>query len=200
MYDIRSEAVPLEGSPGAARGPRPRRRRTPGADRVPRSRSASRSRWAARARGRRRHAVGGPRHTARGRTSVHRWTSRSRVPLSADLVARINAERAARARRRRSRSPSSRSTPACRRRPSRGRATSRRTNVVEDPPLPTCSGPGGSSPSPGQVCVFAANSGDSGYGFWPGDGSDGMDGRLHGLERPPPERARRRLHRRSGSG
>ena len=30
--------------------------------------------------------------------------------------------------------------------------------------------------APSQVCVFAANSGSTGYGFWPGDGSDGMDG------------------------
>jgi hypothetical protein len=42
---------------------------------------------------------------------------------------------------------------------------------VSDPSLPPCSGPG-----PGQMCVFAANSGNTGYGYWPGDGSDGMDG------------------------
>ncbi len=30
-------------------------------------------------------------------------------------------------------------------------------------------------PAPTQVCVMAANSGDSGNGFWPGDGSDGME-------------------------
>ena len=41
---------------------------------------------------------------------------------------------------------------------------------MADPTLPACSGPAT------QVCVFAANSGDSGNGIWPGDGSDGMDG------------------------
>jgi hypothetical protein len=44
------------------------------------------------------------------------------------------------------------------------------TGAVADPPLPTCSGPAT------QVCIFAANSGSSGNGYWPGDGSDGMDG------------------------
>ena len=47
--------------------------------------------------------------------------------------------------------------------------------VVSDPSLPACTGPGGSPPPADQVCVFAANSGDSGFGYWPGDGSDGMD-------------------------
>ncbi|HXW39291.1 MAG TPA: CAP domain-containing protein [Acidimicrobiales bacterium] len=42
---------------------------------------------------------------------------------------------------------------------------------VSDPSLSACDGS-----SPGQMCVFAANSGDTGYGYWPGDGSDGMDG------------------------
>ena len=41
--------------------------------------------------------------------------------------------------------------------------------VVADPTLPPCS-----AATPG-VCVLAANSGNTGYGFWPGDGSDGMD-------------------------
>ncbi len=50
------------------------------------------------------------------------------------------------------------------------------TGVVQDPSLPACSGPGGSSPSAGQVCIFAANSGATGSGYWPGDGSDGMNG------------------------
>ncbi len=44
------------------------------------------------------------------------------------------------------------------------------TGTVADPTLPACSGPAT------QVCDFAANSGDSGNGIWPGDGSDGMDG------------------------
>ena len=44
------------------------------------------------------------------------------------------------------------------------------TGTVADPQLPTCSGPDT------QVCIFAANSGSSGNGYWPGDGSDGTDG------------------------
>jgi len=44
------------------------------------------------------------------------------------------------------------------------------TGTVADPPFPTCNGPAS------QVCIFAANSGSSGNGYWPGDGSDGMDG------------------------
>ena len=44
------------------------------------------------------------------------------------------------------------------------------TGQVADPDLPPCDGP------PTQMCVFAANSGNTGYGYWPGDGSDGMDG------------------------
>ena len=43
------------------------------------------------------------------------------------------------------------------------------TGQVADPSLPPCGG------SPTQMCVFAANSGSTGYGYWPGDGSDGMD-------------------------
>ncbi len=42
--------------------------------------------------------------------------------------------------------------------------------VVADPPLSSCTG------STGQVCIMAANSGDTGNGYWPGDGSDGMNG------------------------
>ncbi len=45
------------------------------------------------------------------------------------------------------------------------------TGEVEDPSLAGC----GSDPGPDQMCVMAANSGDSGNGFWPGDGSDGME-------------------------
>ena len=45
------------------------------------------------------------------------------------------------------------------------------TGVVQDPSLPGC----GYAPSPSQMCVMAANSGSSGNGYWPGDGSDGME-------------------------
>ena len=43
------------------------------------------------------------------------------------------------------------------------------TGTVTDPTLPPC------SEQANQVCVLAANSGNTGYGFWPGDGSDGMN-------------------------
>jgi uncharacterized protein YkwD len=41
---------------------------------------------------------------------------------------------------------------------------------VQDPSLAAC----GPNPGPGQICMLAANSGASGNGYWPGDGSDGM--------------------------
>ena len=44
------------------------------------------------------------------------------------------------------------------------------TGTVADPTLPPC------NQQSNQVCVLAANSGNTGYGFWPGDGSDGMNG------------------------
>ncbi|MGA8726373.1 MAG: CAP domain-containing protein [Acidimicrobiales bacterium] len=175
MYDIRSEAVPLEGSLGAGRGPKPRRRRTPGANRVPRFRIG-----VAIAVGLLVLAAGAATPSA-VRTTPHAVALPFTGGLpeveslySADLVARINAERAAR---------STPSIPIPSLSVDGGLQTEAQSwssylasqNAVEDPPLTTCSGPGGSSPSPGQVCAFAANSGDSGYGFWPGDGSDGMD-------------------------
>jgi len=46
------------------------------------------------------------------------------------------------------------------------------TGVVQDPLLSAC----GAQPAPSQICVLAANSGNSGNGAWPGDGSDGMHG------------------------
>jgi len=42
---------------------------------------------------------------------------------------------------------------------------------VQDPPLSNC----GPTSSSGQLCVLAGNSGVSGDGYWPGDGSDGME-------------------------
>jgi hypothetical protein len=45
------------------------------------------------------------------------------------------------------------------------------TGVVQDAPLSGC----GPSPSPSQLCMLASNAGSSGNGFWPGDGSDGME-------------------------
>jgi hypothetical protein len=94
---------------------------------------------------------------------------------SQDLVARINAERGARS------SPSVpvpqlSVDPGLQAEAQAWSAHIAATGTVSDPSLPPCTGPGGGAPSPSQVCVFAANSGSTGYGFWPGDGSDGMDG------------------------
>jgi hypothetical protein len=88
---------------------------------------------------------------------------------AADLVARVNAERAARA---------ATGVPVPQLQVDPGLAADAQawsahlaaTGAVADPSLPPCGG------APSQICVFAANSGSSGYGFWPGDGSDGMDG------------------------
>jgi uncharacterized protein YkwD len=44
------------------------------------------------------------------------------------------------------------------------------TGTVADPPLSSCTGPAT------EMCIMAANSGASGNGAWPGDGSDGMNG------------------------
>ena len=68
------------------------------------------------------------------------------------------------------RSPSSRSTRSCRPTPRRGRPTWPPPAPSPIPRLPPC------DEQANQVCVLAANSGDTGYGFWPGDGSDGMNG------------------------
>jgi uncharacterized protein YkwD len=92
-----------------------------------------------------------------------------------DLTARINAERAAR------NAPSVRVPqlqvdPQLQAEAQAWSAHMAATGAVADPTLPACTGPGGSSPAPNQVCVFAANSGSTGFGFWPGDGSDGMNG------------------------
>ena len=88
-----------------------------------------------------------------------------------DLVARMNAERAARAA----------SVPALvsdRNLAAAAQSWSAHiaaTGVVADPAIPPCNGPGGGSPGPTQLCELATNAGSSGSGFWPGDGSDGMD-------------------------
>ncbi len=87
-----------------------------------------------------------------------------------DLVARINAERAAR---------NSPGTPvpqvqvngSLQAYAQAWAAHMAATGAVADPPLPPCNTSGGGA----QVCIFAANSGDTGYGYWPGDGSDGMN-------------------------
>jgi hypothetical protein len=88
---------------------------------------------------------------------------------ASDLVARINAERSAR---------SSSGVPV----PQLQVDSSMQADAqawsahlaaigsIADPTLPPC------NEQASQVCVLAANSGDSGSGFWPGDGSDGMNG------------------------
>ena len=88
---------------------------------------------------------------------------------SEDMVARINAERAAR-------STSAVPIPQLavnNQLQADAQAWSQdiaASGTVTDPSLPPC------SQQANQVCVMAANSGDTGYGFWPGDGSDGMNG------------------------
>ena len=84
-----------------------------------------------------------------------------------DLVARVNAERAAR-----SSSavpiPQLQVDPGLEAEAEAWSAQIAASGTVADPTLPPCTGGN-------QVCALAANSGNSGYGFWPGDGSDGMD-------------------------
>ncbi len=87
-----------------------------------------------------------------------------------DLLARTNAERAAR------NSPTQ-PIPALAVDPGLAAAAQSwsaelaSTGVVQDPSLPGC----GSAPTAEQICELASNSGDSGSGPWPGDGSDGME-------------------------
>jgi hypothetical protein len=87
---------------------------------------------------------------------------------SMDLTARVNAERAVR-------STGAGAVPQLAVNPSlqayaqAWSAHIAATGTVSDPPLPPCSS------TSSQVCILAANSGNTGYGFWPGDGSDGMD-------------------------
>jgi len=89
---------------------------------------------------------------------------------SQDLLARINAERAAR-------NSAIQPIPTLAVDPGLAAAAQSWSahlasiGVVQDPALPGC----GAAPAAGQVCELAANSGDSGNGIWPGDGSDGMD-------------------------
>ncbi|MGH9080430.1 MAG: CAP domain-containing protein [Acidimicrobiales bacterium] len=85
-----------------------------------------------------------------------------------DLVARINAERAVRT------TPGTpipqlQMDPGLTAQAQAWSAHLATTGAVADPSLPPCGG------AASQICVFAANSGSSGYGYWPGDGSDGMD-------------------------
>ena len=86
-----------------------------------------------------------------------------------DLVSRINAERAARL------SfglviPTLQVDPGLAAYAQAWSAHLASTGVVADPPLSACNG------ATGQVCIMAANSGETGNGYWPGDGSDGMNG------------------------
>jgi uncharacterized protein YkwD len=88
-----------------------------------------------------------------------------------DLLARMNAERAVR-------NSGAQPVPPLAADPglaAQAQAWSARlaaTGVVSDPPLSAC----GPNPGPGQICELAGNTGDSGTGYWPGDGSDGMAG------------------------
>ena len=87
-----------------------------------------------------------------------------------DLLARVNAERAAR---------SSATQPVPPLTVDLGLAASAQAwadhmaaqGQIQDPPLANCA----VTSAPTQVCELAANTGDSGNGTWPGDGSDGME-------------------------
>ena len=87
-----------------------------------------------------------------------------------DLLARVNAERAAR------NSPGQPVPPLA---VDPGLAATAQAwsahlaaiGAVQDPPLSAC----GPDPTAGQVCELAGNTGNSGNGYWPGDGSDGME-------------------------
>jgi uncharacterized protein YkwD len=87
-----------------------------------------------------------------------------------DLLARVNAERAAR---------NSAAQPIPPLAVDLGLAAAAQawsarmaaTGQIMDPPLANCA----VNSSPTQVCELAANTGNSGNGTWPGDGSDGME-------------------------
>ena len=89
---------------------------------------------------------------------------------AADLLARINAERAART------SPGQPIPPLTMDAGLNAAAQAwagyiASAGSVSDPSLAGC----GPVPVPSQMCVLAGNAGNSGNGFWPGDGSDGME-------------------------
>jgi hypothetical protein len=89
---------------------------------------------------------------------------------AADLAARVNAERVVR-------SSAVQPVPALQVDPGLQAAAQAWSDhiaavgAVADPPLAGC----GANPSPSTLCVLAGNSGVSGNGYWPGDGSDGME-------------------------
>ena len=89
---------------------------------------------------------------------------------SQDLLARINAERAAR-------NSGAQPVPPLAVDPGLAAAAQSwsahlaSTGVVQDPALSAC----GPAPTAGVVCELAGNTGSSGHGLWPGDGSDGME-------------------------
>ena len=105
-------------------------------------------------------AAGPPRRSTSGRSS--RSTPRPPGPGQRRAGRPVGA--------RPTRSPSSHGRGAERRRPGLWPATS--------PPRASCRTrppPAAGTPTPSQMCVIAANSGTTGNGYWPGDGSDGME-------------------------
>ena len=89
---------------------------------------------------------------------------------SQDLLARINAERAAR-------NSGDQPIPPLSVDPGLAAAAQSWSahlasiGTVQDPNMAGC----GPAPGPQQICELAGNSGSSGNGLWPGDGSDGME-------------------------
>ena len=122
-------------------------------------------------------ASGGYALTMHSATAATTWSSSTPIQSVAaieglygqDLVARINAERAAR-------NTSAVQVPQLQvdaQLQADAQLWSEHmaaTGTVADPTLPPC------DQQTDQVCILAANSGDTGYGYWPGDGSDGMNG------------------------
>jgi hypothetical protein len=89
---------------------------------------------------------------------------------SQDLLARINAERAARNSANQPVPPLA-VDPGLAAAAQSGSAQMASAGAVSDPAMAGC----GPAPSAGQVCELAGNAGASGDGLWPGDGSDGME-------------------------
>ncbi len=112
----------------------------------------------------------GPLSTGRATASAPQSLGSVEALYAADLTARINAERSAR---------SSGGQPVPTLQVDGGLQAAAQSwadhlaamGTIADPPLSGCGG----NPSPSTLCVLAGNSGVSGDGFWPGDGSDGME-------------------------
>jgi len=115
-------------------------------------------------------APSGPLATGRAAAATAPDLGSVEALYAADLTARINAERGVR---------SSGAQPVPQLQVDGGLQAAAQSwadhlasmGTIADPPLYGC----GAAPSPTTLCVLAGNSGVSGDGYWPGDGSDGME-------------------------